>query len=216
MWRVGLRRRGLALALGGGALASGLLAAFTGSLSTAYYGTHTRAVELLTGGVLAVVLGRLLARRPTPRRAALTSLAGCIALIGLFLVARFGHADSSTLVHGGLAAISLLSAAAVATAATDTMVATVLGWWPLRWLGRISYAVYLFHWPIYLWFRNHHLEGVAWSAFATVLTIALAALSYHLLEQPIRVGRVLRHRAGVFTSARRRSPNRCSSSATTR
>ena len=62
------------------------------------------------------ILGRLLARRPTPRRAALTSLAGCIALIGLFLVARFGHADSSTLVHGGLAAISLLSAAAVATA----------------------------------------------------------------------------------------------------
>lgn len=64
---------------------------------------------------------------------------------------------------------------------------------PLRYLGKISYGFYLWHWPpISLWFLTMREEPTA--PVATLLmmfALGMAALSYHYLEQPIRQRRVM-------------------------
>ena len=59
---------------------------------------------------------------------------------------------------------------------------------PLRALGRISYGVYVYHWPLFLWLDHDRtgLSPLPLSALRFVTTIALATISYVLLERPIR------------------------------
>ena len=79
---------------------------------------------------------------------------------------------------------------------TGLLVATVIFWLllaPPRWLlpvfecsplvglGRISYALYLFHVPIIQWF---HPRGPGLAAFALGLSVAAAVLSFYLVERP--------------------------------
>jgi hypothetical protein len=123
--------------------------------------------------------------------------AGAVGLVVLVAVARHGSPDSATLVHGGLGALSLASAAVVLAAAVSGPLAGVLGWWPLRQLGRISYGVYLFHWPVFVGFRAEGHTGVVAMGLATLVTIALAAVSFMLVEMPIRTRRLLPGRAGA-------------------
>ncbi len=63
------------------------------------------------------------------------------------------------------------------------------------YIGRISYSLYLWHWPVYSLFRwTLGLEG-AWMLLALAITFACAALSYHLVEQPVRNSRWLKRRS---------------------
>jgi hypothetical protein len=56
------------------------------------------------------------------------------------------------------------------------------------WLGAISYGVYLWHWPIFLALNGERTGWSGWRLFAVrcVATVAVAAASWWLLEQPIR------------------------------
>jgi hypothetical protein len=90
------------------------------------------------------------------------------------------------------------AAAAVVMAAVavdqDGMVARILAWRPLVWLGAISYGVYLWHWPLFLVING---ERTGWSGFALfasrcIVTVAVAAGSWWLIEQPIRRWRPVR------------------------
>src|SRR5690606_32638593 len=52
--------------------------------------------------------------------------------------------------HGGLALVALVSGALLVGLQVDGPLRVALGWAPLVWLGKISYGVYLFHWPLYV------------------------------------------------------------------
>jgi len=67
------------------------------------------------------------------------------------------------------------------------------GWHPLVALGRISYSLYLFHWPMlvfakYLWSDSPETPSLAPAYLARLASFPMAWLSYHLVETPWRRG----------------------------
>lgn len=105
--------------------------------------------------------------------------------------------SDARLYQGGLALVAVMSGVLVLAAVQPTgPVRRLLSIRPLPDLGRISYGVYLYHWPIFLWLTED-LTGLSTGPLFAVrmaATLTLAALSYVLVEQPIRSGRALRPR----------------------
>jgi len=62
----------------------------------------------------------------------------------------------------------------------------------LVYIGKISYSLYLWHWPVYALFRwTFGLESFFGMFLAVLLTVILAVLSYHFIETPIRKNKFL-------------------------
>ncbi|MCH7811855.1 MAG: acyltransferase family protein, partial [Chloroflexi bacterium] len=183
---------GLSLVLIAG---SALLAAWLyephGDTSRIYYGTDTRAQSLLVGAVLAV----LVARHGTVRSVALQSLLrfsafAAVALLGLLWMQT---ADEGGFLYRGGFLLHAIAVAIVIAAVVQTrsgIIGSVLSVPPLRWIGLISYGVYLWHWPVYLFLTPERtgLDGAGLLLAKVSLTLAVAAASYLLLENPIRRG----------------------------
>ena len=167
--------------------------------SRVYYGTGTRAAELLIGGLLALALsrsnGRL--RRTTPTE---WSMVGMVALVGMVILWHGTNQSDGWLYQGGLAGYALLSAALIASLLHAGPARTILSHPAIRWLGAISYGIYLFHWPIFLWLTPERTHLSIWPLFVlrVALTLTVADLSYRLLEQPIRKGNSILGRAPVL------------------
>jgi hypothetical protein len=85
----------------------------------------------------------------------------------------------------------------IVAAVTTGPVKVLLSLAPLRALGRISYGVYLYHWPVFLWLNGDRsgLSGGRLLLARGAVTIGIAVLSYHAVEMPIRTGRRLTGRA---------------------
>lgn len=156
-----------------------------------YYGTHTRAAELLVGALLAFALpiGREVSRT-TARTLAGLSLVGLV-VFGL-MVAMVSTSDG-WLYDGGLAGFSVVSATLVIGSLVPGPLQRVLSWSPLVRIGRISYGVYVFHWPVIVALDEDRVGTSGWSLVVVraAVTFALAVASAYLLENPIRRRRVL-------------------------
>ena len=172
-----------------------------------YYGTDTRAAGLLIGAALAFVwqpwlrpaAGRALAHRATD----LAGVAGLALLVWLFLTL---DEFDERLYTGGLALVSLTSALVIAIAVDPrTLLSRVLGVGLLRWLGVRSYSIYLWHWPVFALTRpdlDVPYHGAALLVIRLGLAIALADLSYQLVERPAReggIGRLLQAAGRLWT-----------------
>jgi len=181
------------------------------NLDRVYYGTDTRAASLLIGASLAIGVAILRAGTiwrasrdsaesavgattavpspsPGPGRAlgpaALLAFAGVLAAAALV-----GGSDGWLYPYGLLGldvAVVLLILAAVALPAS--LAARALAVRPLRALGKISYGLYLWHFPLFLWLSATAI-GVSGTALLLVrlaVTLAVSTASYFLIEQPIR------------------------------
>ena len=162
-----------------------------------YFGTDTRAAELLAGALLAIGLSS----RPWRTTRLSNAVATALGVTALAVSAYFWTSveqDEIRLYRGGLALYTLASTALVATAvAPHGIVRHALALAPLRWLGRISYGVYLYHFPIFLWLTAERTQLSDWPLFALRLgaTLAVSLASFRWLEAPIRTGRRLRGRS---------------------
>lgn len=173
----------------------------------AWFGTDTRSAALLVG--VAAALTRPLARTARPLtgrpRAALDAAASVsvAALLAVMLLVDDRH---GFLVRGGFAVTGLLAAvAAVTSSHRSSRVGLVLGMRPLRWLGTRSYAVYLWHWPVFALTRPEvdvAIDGWRLLAVRLAITGLLAEVSWRVVEQPWRTGAVLRSWRGLRGSVR--------------
>jgi peptidoglycan/LPS O-acetylase OafA/YrhL len=184
-----------ALAVGGAAASAVAAAAWyrPDEVNRAYFGTDSRAQALLIGCALAVVLARgRVGHAASDRR---HPWLGALALLGAITVGLLWTQATGTdgwLYHGGLtvAALGVAAVLAHAVVSPGSPTARLLALAPLVWLGRISYGVYLWHWPLFQ-FVNAERTGLAGAALLWLrlaLTVGVAVLSYVLVELPIRRG----------------------------
>ena len=170
--------------------------------SRVYYGTDTRAFELLFGAALAMVWpSRRLSRSIAPQ--ARKTLDG-LGVLGLFVIAIMIWQTSeldSFLYRGGFVLLSL-AVILVLMAATHPAcrLGVFLGMRPLRWVGVRSYGIYLWHAPIIVLTNPSEHPGPSWTrAILQVAAIfAVSALSWKFIEEPIRHGAI-----GRFFARRR-------------
>jgi peptidoglycan/LPS O-acetylase OafA/YrhL len=197
------RRRTLLLGMAAtaGAAGSAIVLALQWSSvdpSGAYYSTFARAHELLIGAVLALLLRSDAARGwfQWP----LNLLAG-VALTAIAIAFVVVSDTSATYYRGGSVVFCLVAAALIASveAVGVNPVRDLLAVWPMRYVGRISYALYLWHWPIVVWVTADRvsrfgirLDGSALNGLRLVVMAGLAVVSTHYVEEPIRRGSAAR------------------------
>jgi peptidoglycan/LPS O-acetylase OafA/YrhL len=199
VWATKARRYLLGLILSAGIVSSVLAGRAlygTSGSSRVYYGTDTRSAELLIGALLAVIVaGRVTpARAPSARARAFASVAGSAALGVMVWWWATVEQQAAWLYRGGFALHACFAAIVIAAARVDGPFARALAWRPLARLGLISYGVYLFHWPIFLWLTADRtgLAPVPLLVLRLLVTLAISIASFVFLEQPILQGRRLR------------------------
>ncbi len=185
-----------------GSLASALLMVLlapNGYTTRAYYGTDTRAQALLVGAAIAT--GLTLWREGSGRRW-FTRLASVLAFGGVAGTAALWATTSETSTFafsGGFLLASLASGAVVlgCAVAPRSLVVRLLELPPLPQWGRISYGVYLWYWPVLLVMTGQRLHWGVYPLFLARVgvTVAIAAISYDLVEMPIRHGALKRWRS---------------------
>jgi peptidoglycan/LPS O-acetylase OafA/YrhL len=152
----------------------------------AYFATPARAPEIAIGVLLAVFVRA--STRPSPPW--LVGL-GVAALAGSVGAWRLAAVTDPWVGGGGLAVFATVSAVLVAAAGRPGPLVRLLGVAPLRQLGRISYGLYLYHWPVVVLLSRPRvdLDPVPLFVARLALSLVLAVASFHLVEQPVRTGR---------------------------
>ncbi len=157
-----------------------------------YYGTDTRLFDLMVGAAVAF----LAAARPQPneRTRRLLHRAAPLAAVALGVAWVVGGTSSGLpknwMFEGGFLACATLAAVVVADARLleQGVFARVLSVPPLHFLGTISYGLYLWHWPIFVYLNGARtgLSRGPLDAARIGATVAVATASYFLVERPLR------------------------------
>lgn len=163
--------------------------------SRIYYGTDTRANELLLGAALAVAMTYWRKRALRANAPRLTIL-GIVSFVGM-LAFFFGPNENAAWVFlGGSVLFSVLICCIIVAIEVEphSGFAKALSWKPIVWIGELSYGIYLWHWPIFV-FLNAERTGLSEPVLLVVrlaLTLLLATISYYWIEQPIRTKKLQR------------------------
>jgi peptidoglycan/LPS O-acetylase OafA/YrhL len=150
-----------------------------------YERTDIRADSMLIGLAMAVVWRSRLASDEWLRWA---GAVGGVALAVMMLVATPG---AGWLFEGGFTVVSVAGAALVVAATLSSGVVVGIGSWSLlRWLGRISYSLYLWHLPIFIWVVRLIPDAPVGVKIVVSLTSALlvAELAFRLFEERFLAG----------------------------
>ena len=149
-----------------------------------FYTPTSRAWEMLAGAVLAVLV-REIGPATRWRISRVIPAVSLVVLIGAFVTQ-----DLVSMQHPGLGTVPVILATCglIWCADRNEPVTRLLSLSPLVWVGKLSYSLYLWHFPIFAFGRIMSIdkptptEMIAWTA----LTFALSAIGYYLVEQPFR------------------------------
>ena len=159
-----------------------------GQPDRAYMGTDSKAFEPLVGALLALLLAQRRPGRLLRRWAGPLGWLGLVAGIAYIPYApmRIYYQEGGALLFSGAVAALLLALVEAPRFRPRVLLALP----PLVYLGRISYGIYLWHWPVAVALGAHQAFHPLRAVLVVVVTVALAATSHHLVEQPILAGRV--------------------------
>lgn len=148
--------------------------------SWAYFGTHTRVWELALGGMLALTIDRI---RPGSRmRAAMAGGGVLAAFASALLFANSHHFPGSRALLPTLGAALIIAAGSVRVGRFRGFDIAAL-----RYVGDRSYSIYLWHWPLIVFYAAHRTAiGLLDGLLLITATLAVSDLSYRFIEQPYR------------------------------
>ena len=163
----------------------------TSSRNLAYYGTHTRAAELLIGALLALVIP--VGKQMSATVQKIVAMFGVVAFVAFLYIATNAHTSDAWLYQGGLSGFSLISSVLIIAVLVPGPLRLLMSSRPMVAIGRITYSLYLFHWPVFVVFDSNRMgfDGIALSVTRIGVTVLLACLSAWLVENPIRFRKVL-------------------------
>jgi peptidoglycan/LPS O-acetylase OafA/YrhL len=157
-----------------------------------YYGTDTRAFDLLIGAALAFATA---GRGPVSERTGRVleiAVWPAVVVLGWFWVTAGTASEmpKDFMYRGGFFLCALLAALLIAAAALrpQSSFARVLSLKPLVAIGLISYGIYLWHWPIIVLLNQNevHLTGWQLDVLQVAVILGVSAASYFLIERPLR------------------------------
>ena len=171
-----------------------------------FLGTITRSSGLLLGAALAIWWRPWLLQNSRAGESKLYDFVGFGGLVALaFMMWRFNTVIEGTdggtvgydlLFRGGFFLTDIASVALIAAAVHpgSKVIARGLSNPILVWLGRRSYGFYLFHWPVFQFYRRFAGQGLTPYEFVVLVLLALALteLSYRYIETPVRQGAISR------------------------
>jgi peptidoglycan/LPS O-acetylase OafA/YrhL len=191
----------------------GVAAARGFDLSRVYFGTDTRAFALFAGAFGACWWDRVFTEVPSRverrRRARWAGIAAVVAAIPAGWLIAAGGADgrgqlrfmaggrqlfaldAERFYQGGFQLMAVLTLVVVAgVAAGQGPLSRLMAHPVLTWIGRRSYGIYLWSWPTQILVSERfRLEGLGLDAVVVAGAVGFAALSYWLVEEPVRTGR---------------------------
>ncbi len=180
------------------ACAASPIVAWVWGPDAAYWATPARVGEILLGALVAVVLHGRHEVGPA------WSWAGIVALLVLAVAVITFPDGTGPAYHGALPLVAVASSVLIIGLQRPGPLRTALSWAPLAWLGRISYGVYLYHWPVYVVLDANRTGLDRWPLLAARLavTLTIAQISFVVVERPIRSATSWRpSRVGVLALA---------------
>ncbi|KOC87452.1 hypothetical protein NG42_20435 [Winslowiella iniecta] len=162
-------------------ICSFLLSVFLTSIkpTAAFYLLPTRAWELIAGSLLALNIFPKIEKGYIKES---ISLIGLICI--LYSVFSFG---SGTVFPGYAAALPVFGSMCIIYAAERTLTGKLLSLKPVVFIGLISYSLYLWHWPLIVFFKDWNLLGADYGRLMVIVISLIAAyFSWRFIEKPFR------------------------------
>lgn len=158
----------------------------------AYMGTDTRVFQLAMGAALATFITLKTKCVGSPSVRSIFATGGLVILVICFFALGNESGPINFYAHGGAFVVGLATVGLLwATASGSHLLTPVLSNTPMTYLGRLSYGMYLWHWPLFIFGvvllpSGYPLAELVNAIVLSVLTIILAGLSYHFIELPLR------------------------------
>lgn len=154
------------------------------SISASFFMLQSRAWELLAGTLLSL----LPAIHKTNRWHNFASFFGLILLLFPYIVFT-----NKTPFPGPNAIPSIVGTALLIRYGTTGLIHSVLSWRPIVGIGKISYSLYLWHWPLIVFWKYCLFDQISWIDYVSMglSSLLLAYLSWKYIECPIRISQHL-------------------------
>ena len=161
------------------------------NISRIYFGTDTRAFSLLVGVVGAILYPMdKLNTKITPQENLVYSVVSLISIAALITIMIYTSEYNTWLYRGGFLLVAILGIIIIISSGKQhTVMAKLLSFKPVVFIGKISYSLYLWHFPVLVLTTPVSEIGkpnIFFVVLRVILTFILAIISYALVETPIR------------------------------
>ena len=161
------------------------------NISRIYFGTDTRAFSLLVGAVGAILYPMdKLNTKITPQENLVYSVVSLISIAALITIMIYTSEYNTWLYRGGFLLVAILGIIIIISSGKQhTIMAKLLSFKPVVFIGKISYSLYLWHFPVLVLTTPVSEIGkpnIFFVVLRVILTFILAIISYALVETPIR------------------------------